>query len=434
MKKVLLPISLVLLCYVACIAQPTLQAVKNVRSVGVSPERLALLDQHIEKFVNEGHVPGGVFYISRKGKTIYHKNFGYRSLDKKQVYQKDDIFRLASMTKAFTTVSILQLFERGKLGLDDPIFYYIPAFSKSGVLDEYNESDTTFTTVPANQPITIRHLLTHTSGITYGSFNPGKIQAIYTKTGVNRFGLSHETMSMEEMANQMGKIPLMFQPGERYMYGLNMEILGRIIEVVSGQALNQYFQDHIFTPLGMKDTGFYFPTEKHDRIVPVYSYNDKGESIMAGDTPFGKMLEYPKVQNRNYFAGGGGSSGTAVDYATFLEALLYQGKSNRPRILSRKTIEVMTSDQMILLNKKGNGFSQTPGITFGLGFMLTTKDGTAVSHKSAGTYEWSGYFNTKYFVDPQEELVFVGLTQIVPFQRGDFWDKLNAIIYGAIED
>ncbi len=413
-------------------AQVLLETVSD--NTGISVERLSLLDKHIEKFVNEGNVPGGVFTIVRKGKTVYHKSFGYRTLDKKVPYKKDDIFRLASMTKAFTVVSIMQLYERGKLGLDDPIFYYIPAFAKMAVLDKFNKADSSFTTIETKKKITIRHLLTHTSGITYGGFNPGKIQAVYIKSGINDFGLSHSKMTTKQMVNQIAKAPLIFEPGEKYMYGLNMEVLGRIIEVVSEKPLNEYFRTNIFEPLNMKDTYFYLPKSKQDRLVPVYSYNKEKKIVMASATDFGSFTQYPKMKDNNHYAGGGGASGTAADYTVFIQMLLNDGKYNGKRILSRKSVEVMTSDQLIILNHKGMGYSKTPGITYGLGFALITEQGRAISHKSPGTYEWGGVFNTKFFIDPEEELIFVGMTQIVPFHRGDFWKKMYAILYGAIED
>jgi CubicO group peptidase (beta-lactamase class C family) len=337
------------------------------------------------------------------------------------------------MTKAVTTVGILQLLERGNLRLDDPIYYYLPAFKESVVLQDFNEADSSYTTVPTERPITIRHLLTHTSGITYGSFNPGKIMAIYTKFDANNFGLSHR-MSTAEMVDQIAKIPLVFQPGEQYMYGLNMEVLGRIIEVVSGEPLDQYFQKNIFDPLGMSDTKFYLPKEKHDRLVPIYTYNENREMITAKAGDSGFDPDYPKAFGHNHFAGGGGLSGSTKDYAIFIQTLLNNGEYDGKRIISRKSIEVMTSDQLITQNKEGKGHSTTPGITFGLGFKLITEEGSAVSHKSPGTFEWGGFFNTKFFIDPKEELIFVGMTQIVPYTRPDFWDKMYAIIYGAIDD
>jgi len=311
-------------------------SIASPSAVDVSSDRLEILDSHIQKFIKEGHVPGGEFLVARRGKIIYHKTFGHQTLTKEKTYQKGNIYRLASMTKAVTTVAIMQLYEQGKLQLDDPIFYYIPAFRQSQVLETFNEADSSFSTIPTNRPITIRHLLTHTSGITYGPFNPGKIEAVYTKLGAHIFGLSGQ-MTTEEMVNQLAEVPLIFQPGTQYMYGLNMEVLGRIVEVVSKKPLNQYFQDHIFKPLGMMDTDFYFPKSKHDRIVPVHTYNEKGKVIMASDTDFGQIAEYPKQPDNNHYAGGGGLSGTAIDYAKFIQALLNNGKYNGARILSRKS-------------------------------------------------------------------------------------------------
>ena len=423
----------------APIPREAMLPINNGLGVAVSPEkvdmsakRLALLDSHIQEYVDNGTMPGGVFLIARKGQVVYNKNFGHKDVEKTDAYQKDDIFRLASMTKAVTTVSIMQLFEQGKLGLDDPVFYYIPAFAQSKVLDTFNAADSSYTTVSVNTPITIRHLLTHTSGISYGVFNPGKIGAVYEKNDANSFGLSHDKLNTEQMAARLGTVPLAFQPGTQYMYGLNMELLGRIVEVVSGMPLNQYFQKNIFTPLGMTDTYFYLPKEKHSRLVPIYSYNQEKQLVVANKS-FGMDPNYPLKADNNHYAGGGGMSGTAMDYAKFIQALCNGGTYNGTRILGRKTIDVMTSDQLMLLNAKGTGYSPLPGITYGLGFSLKTETGSAWSAKSPGTFEWGGAFNTKFFIDPSEELTFVGMTQIIPFTRPDFWERMYAIIYGAVE-
>ena len=409
-----------------------LRPAASPEKVEMSAKRLALLDSHIQEYVDNGTMPGGVFLIARQGQIVYNKNFGYKDLEKTDAYKKDDIFRLASMTKALTTVSIMQLFEQGKLGLDDPIFYYIPAFAQSKVLDTFNPVDSSYTTVPVKTPITIRHLLTHTSGISYGVFNPGKIGAVYEKNDANSFGLSHDELNTQQMAARLGTVPLAFQPGTQYMYGLNMELLGSIVEVVSGMPLNQYFKKNIFTPLGMTDTYFYLPKEKHSRLVPIYSYSQEKQLVVA-DKTFGLDPDYPLKADNNHYAGGGGLSGTTMDYAKFIQALCDGGSYNGARILGRKTLEVMTSDQLPLLNAKGTGFSPLPGITYGLGFSLKTEQGQAWTPKSVGTFEWGGAFNTKFFIDPSEELIFVGMTQIIPFTRPDFWDRMYAIIYGAVE-
>lgn len=400
-------------------------------SVGMSAERLLLLDAFVQDYIEKNWFPGGEILIARQGKIVYHKNFGHQTPQKQKAYQKGDIYRLASMTKAITTVSIMQLYEQGKLGLDDPIHYYIPGFKNAQVLelDSYNEKDTSYTTVPANRPVTIRHLLTHTSGITYGGFNQDPIRAVYDKFGMLEVGLSHPEWTTEMMVNKLAEVPLVFQPGEKYSYGLNMDVLGHIVEVASEMPLNDYFKKNIFEPLGMEDTGFYLPEKKHSRLVPVYT-QDQEKGIHLSEN---EQLDYPKMKDNNHYAGGGGLSGTAMDYAKFIQALVNGGSYNGQRVLGRKTIEIMTSDQLMLQNKEGKGFSQLPGKTYCLGFALTTEEGTGWAPKSAGTYEWGGYFNTKFFIDPSEELIFVGMSQIVPFYHQEFWNRVYALVYSAVE-
>lgn len=401
------------------------------KNSGVNAKQLNRLDNFIEEYVKQKAVPGGVFLVARKGEILYHKAIGKRSLDGKD-YKKNDIFRIASMTKAITTVSILQLYEQGKIGLDDPIHHYLPAFREMSVFDQFNPADSTFTTRPAEKAITIRHLLTHTSGIIYGDFARGELNILYKKYNMTNVGLSHDKWTTEDLVNNLAKVPLAFEPGEKYNYGLNMEVLGGIIQVVSKMPLDDYFKKNIFDPLGMKDTYFYLPEEKHNRLVPVYSMNEKGEIVMIENNA--AALNYPLESGRNHFAGGGGLSSTALDYAIFIQTLMNEGVYKGHRILSRNTIETMVSDQMITLNKEGKGFSSRPGFTYGLGFALLKEEAAGHGPKSPGTYEWSGYFNTKFFIDPEEELIFVGMTQMVPFYRNDFWDRMYAIIYGAIED
>ena len=402
--------------------------------VGVSEKRLQLLDQFIQDYVNKGYIPGGVFLVARDNQIVYNKTFGFRSTDKKMPYKKDDIFRICSMTKAITTAAIMQLYEEGKLGLDDAVQDYIPAFKKTQVLDTFNEKDSSYTTVPVKSPITLRHLLTHTSGIAYGDFYPGKIMAVYKKNNMLGVGLSHPTWNTEEFINRLAAVPLAFQPGDHFMYGLNMDVLGRVIEVVSGEKLSDYFRKHIFEPLGMKDTYFYLPKEKQSRLVPIYGYdaNNKLEIIVSSE--LSGNIDYPKNTDIGHYAGGGGLSSTAMDYAIFIQSLLNNGIYNGKRILSRKTIEVMTADEMITLNQQGKGISPRPGDTFCLGFGLRTDQGKGINSKSPGTYEWGGYFTTKFWIDPKEDLIFVGMMQINNFQHGEFYDRLAAILYSAIEE
>jgi len=431
MKKILLGLTL-LPQFFCLIAQPL--AISSPESVGMSSSYLSHADELITSTISKGELPGGVFVVVRKGKIVYFKHYGFRTNDHKVKYQNDDIFRIASMTKAVTTVAIMQLYERGKLGLDDPVYWYLPKFKEAKVLDSFNEEDSSYTTVPVKRPITIRHLLTHTSGITYGEFNPGKLLAVYTKLGMTGVGLSHPTWTTEEFIDKLAGVPLAFQPGEQFLYGLNMDVLGRIIEVVSGMTLDEYFRQHIFMPLGMTDTYFYVPKNKQDRIVQVYTEDENKKEIMSSSSGLNNDLDYPKMIGRNHFAGGGGLSSTAMDYARLIQALLNNGLYNGYHLLRPQTMDVLTGDQLIKQNREGKGISTEPGISFCLGFLLWTQEAQGLAIKSPGTYEWGGYFNTKFFIDPEEELIFVGMTQIVPYSHGEFWDRLYAIIYGAIEE
>lgn len=401
--------------------------------VGISEQRLNLLDELIQEYINKEYIPGGVFVITRNNKLIYNKAFGFKSVANEK-YRNDDIFRICSMTKAVTSVAIMQLYEQGKLGLDDAISIYIPAFKKTAVLDSFNNADSTYTTVPVKSPITIRQLLTHTSGITYGDFSQGKINAVYAKNKMLGVGLSHQTWTTKEFIERLAEVPLVFQPGERFLYGLNMDVLGRIIEIVSGENLNKYFFKHIFEPLGMNDTYFYLPKEKHNRLVPIYGYDNNNKFVLLKVDNLTSVLDYPKNIDIGHYAGGGGLSSTAFDYAIFIQALLNRGTYNDKHILGHKTIELMTSDQMIKLNQDGKGYSKLPGITHSLGFALTSENGNWVSSKSVGTYEWGGYYTTKFFIDPKEKLGFVGMMQIHGFKHNEFWDRVTAIIYGSIEN
>jgi len=401
---------------------------------GFSPERLALADSLINEYVQKDWLPGGVFLLARHGKIVYYKNFGYRSTAKDSLYQKSDIFRIASMSKAVTCVSIMQLYERGKLRLDDPVSQYIPAFKNATVLENFNDEDSTYTTVPAWRPITIRMLLTHTAGLMYGYRAPHPFNIIYRKFKLTTAGFASETETTEDFVNRIAQVPLAFQPGEQYRYGLNIDVLGRIVEVVSGQTLADYFQENIFDPLGMTDTQFYLSKEKQSRLVPMYAQGNDDHLSMTTDGGMAKTTEYPKFEDVGYYAGGAGLTSTAMDYAHFIEALVNNGEFNGQRILGRKTLEVMTADQLISLNKKGTGYSNIPGNTYCLGFNLRTEEGAGINSKSPGTFEWGGYFSTKFFIDPKEDLIFVGMTQIMPFSHGEFYDKLTAILYGAIEN
>ncbi len=436
MKTKLLSLLLLLFIQAQLWAQPFTDNLYDgtPEEVGMSSQKLNRLNELIQEYIQKKWIPGGVFLVAREGQIVYYKNLGYRTPESNATYKKDDIFRICSMTKAVTTVAIMQLYEQGKLGIDDPVQNYIPAFKDAQVLDTFNEKDSSYTTVPTATPITIRQLLTHTSGIVYGDFSQGKMKAVYQKNNMLGVGLSHPTWTTEEFINRLAKVPLAFQPGERFNYGLNMDVLGRVVEVVSGESLSDYFRKNIFEPLGMTDTYFYLPKEKQNRLVPIQQSNSKGEFEIVTKTALAGEPDYPKYKDIGHYAGGGGLSSTAMDYAIFIQALLNDGSYNNTRILSRKTIEMMTSDQMIALNQQGRGYSKRPGETYCLGFSLLTDQGNGLNLKSPGTYEWGGYFTTKFFIDPKESLIFVGMMQIYASRHGEFWDRVSQIIYGSIND
>lgn len=440
MKLKTLPINIFLLVFFFSF---TLKAQKSAsgelkqatpESVGLSSQKLTNIDNLFNKFIEDKIIPGGIVLIGRKGKIVYHKTFGNRDLDTKQPFQKGDIFRIASMTKAITTTAMLQLYEKGLFGLDDPLHLYLPQFKDPMVLNEFNTADSTYTSTKSSKQITIRHLLSHTSGISYGFMDP-RINAIYAKNGgAHNFGLSHPVYSTKDMINIIAKQPLLHEPGEKWSYGLNCEVLGYLVEVFSGQTLGEYCRKNIFDPLGMDDTWFYLPKEKEDKLVPVYAYTFK-DGLNKIPAPQNEMLDYPKKGPLNHFAGGGGLSATAKDYGIFCQAMLNDGVYNGKRILGRKTIELMTSDQLAKMGVKPYIFGDIDnGTSFGLGYAIQTEKYISHAHGSVGNFYWSGAFHTKFWINPEEDMFMVTMVQLIPFERPDLFTKLNTIIYSAIDD
>ena len=389
---------------------------------------LTEIDTYLTENIEKGIIPGGVFLVAEKGKIKYLKSFGFDDQSLNKPYENDNIFRIASMTKNLTIVSILQLKEKGKLDLDDPVSKYIPSFKKTMVLDDFNSSDSTYTTVKQHKEISIRNLLTHTSGIYYGSFETDSLRAIYMKNDLMGFGLSSDKWTTEQMVDKIASAPLAFQPGSQYKYGLNMEVLGRIIEVVSHTTLDVYFQKNILDPLGMSDTYFYIPKEKQFRLVKLHA-SDTVQNIV--ESPF---INYPLMIGNNHFAGGGGLSSTALDYATFCMALANNGSLNKTRILKKKSVKLLSEVQFTDLDADNKGFeSDISEMGFGLGYWVIKKENSSLAPLSVGSYGWGGYFNTKFYIDPKKDIVIVGMTQLIPLDLEPFWNGLNKTIYRAID-
>ena len=396
--------------------------VGNPKENGMSPERLQRVDNLVNDHLNKGQIPGAVVFIARNGKIVYHKAYGYSDVENKTALKKDDIFRIASQTKAITSLAVMMLFEEGKFLLDDPLSRYIPEFKNPRVLVNVNWSDTTYTTIPAKSEITIRQLLTHTSGIDYASIGSQEFKAIYAKAKVPS-GIGSANMVLADKMKVLGGLPLKHHPGEQFTYGLNTDVLGYLVELLSAQPLDQFFKSRIFQPLGMNDTYFYLPKEKQNRLVYLYQTKSGRLSKMEAATYDGSNPQYPALGG-TYFSGGAGLSSTVEDYAKFLQMFLNKGEYNGVRLLSRKTVELMLTNQ-----------TQPPITTqFGLGFGLETNANDYQSIYSIGSFSWGGAFNTHYWADPKEKLVAMIFTNMYASPVWNIGDKFKVAVYGAVGD
>jgi CubicO group peptidase (beta-lactamase class C family) len=426
MKKQIAIIAFLLLQCSLLVAQKITPAA-TPEAAGFSSERLKRLDREMNAWAQKEWMNGGVALIIRNGKIAYYKAAGYNDLDTKAPMQKEGIFRIASQTKAITSVAIMILFEEGKLLLDDPVSKYIPAFKKQQVLDKFNAADTTYTTVPAKKEITIRELLTHTSGLGYAQIGSKEANAIYAKNNLTA-GIGVQDDKLLDAMNRLGKLPLMHQPGEKWTYGLNTDLLGCLVEVISGMSLNDFFRTRIFEPLGMKDTYFHVPSEKANRLVNLYREDSTGKLVKAkADMLNGKQVtaDYP-LTPYTYYSGGAGLSSTIYDYAVFLQMLLNNGVYNGQRILSRNVVRMMTMNQIGDLARGDD--------KFGLGFLVITERGSARTPAQAGTFSWGGAFATSYWVDPKEKMVMLFYRQLQSTTKGEVVEKFRALTYQAIND
>ena len=399
----------------------------TAESAGFSTERLKRLDIAMNEWVKSEWMQGGAALIIHNGKIAYYKAVGYNDLETKSTLLKDGIFRIASQTKAITSVAMMMLYEEGKFLLDDAVSKYIPAFKKQQVLDKFNAADTTYTTVPAKSEITIRQLFTHTSGLGYAQIGSKEANAIYAKNKLTA-GIGVQDDKLLDAMNRLGKLPLMHQPGEKWTYGLNSDLLGCLVEIISGMTLNDFFRTKIFEPLGMKDTYFYIPSEKAARLVNLYREDSTGHLVKAE----GNMLNGPVVSNyplfnTSYYSGGAGLSSTIYDYAVFLQMLLNNGMYNGKRLLSRNSVRIMTQNQIGDISIRGDD-------KFGLGFQIITDKSSGKTLAQAGTYGWGGAFATSYWVDPKEKMVLLFYRQLQGTTHGDLPEKFRSLVYQAIND
>jgi len=387
--------------------------------VGLSADRLARIDRVMQEYVDKGKVPGVVALVVRDGKAAYLKSFGKLDLGRGTAMPVDGIFRIASQSKALTSVAVMTLVEEGRLGLAEPVSRYIPEFKDSKVaLAGADKGSQGYVLVPARREITIRDLLTHTAGISYGD---GPASDLYKAAGVYGWSFTAKDAAIGECIRKLGRLPFDSQPGEKFVYGFNTDILGYVVEVVSGMSLADYIKTRITDPLGMTDTSFFLPEAKAGRFATVYGVNKDGRLDLVEDG-----LESPYVKGpRRCYSGGAGLVATAEDYARFLQMLANGGQLDGVRILSPKTVEVMTA------NQTGDLYT-SPGQGFGLGFWVTRDLGRTGEMGSVGAFGWGGAYYTTYWVDPVEHLVAVFMTQLLPAGGLDLQGKFKTLVYQSI--
>ncbi len=396
-------------------------------SVGMSSERLARIDTLCEQAVREQKIPGVVALVARQGKIVYWKAFGMADNPGARRLERDDIFRIASQSKAITATAVMMLWEQGLFKLDDPISKYIPEFKNPQVLETYNDEDGSYTTIPAKREISIRDLLNHTSGLGYGQIDSDRrFKRIYQEAGVTDL-FTTENISIEESVKKLAKCPLHHHPGERFTYCEGLDVLGYFIEVVSGTPFDVFLREHILDPLGMEDTWFYLPKDKADRLVSVQKQSPDGQWVRYPVTFYDP--DYPIKGARRFFSGGAGLSSTAKDYATFLQMVLNGGELNGVRILSRTTVQFMMANQI------GDLWGDDAVSYYGLAFEVTTEQGQAQGERnSQGTFGWGGYFNTQYFADPQEQLIGLIMKQTQGANGDDTAWKFRILVSQAVDD
>ncbi len=391
----------------------------HVPGTSTPSSRFARIDSMLNEAVDSGWVVGAVALVQQNNKQLYKKAFGYSDREAQTKMRTDNIFRIASQTKAITSVAVMMLYDEGKISLNDPLSKFVPAFAHPQVISTFNAADSSFTSVPAKREITIKDLLTHTSGIDYPLIGSAEMKAVYAKQQfVPAFG--NDTMLLENMVNQLATLPLIHQPGEKWTYSLGVDVLGRVVEVASGMNLSEFFRTRIFEPLQMADTYFYLPSDKFSRLVKVYTVDSTDKTVLWNDSRNGISPYYP-LSKGSYYAGGAGLSSTITDYAKFLQMLLNGGEMNGHRFLKAATIQLMTSNQIDTLNLGKN--------KFGLGFEITTAEGEKATAVPAGSFAWGGFFGTTYWADPKNNLVGEIFFQQSPLQKSGLADSFKKLVY-----
>ena len=374
-----------------------------------------------DTYVDDGKYVGTMTLVSRKGQVAYLDSLGYMDRENKRPMQEDAIFRIYSMSKAITSIAIMQLYEKSKFRLDDPVYWYIPSWKnlrvyQSGVYPN-------FLTSRPERHMTIRDLLTHMSGLTYDFMYKSNVDAAYRKTKVQ------QAETLEEFVEILSTLPLEFSPGNKWNYSVSTDVLGYLVEVISGMKLEEYFNTNIFEPLNMEDTSFSCPQEKVDRLASLYEHVPNGEP---------RLLEIPFL-NTKMASGGGGLFSTMADYHNFCSMLLNQGEFNGKRLIGRKTLELMTVNHLPnnqdLTEMSESAFSETPyaGVGFGLGFSVMLDPAKSQTTSDIGEYGWGGAASTVFMINPKEDMFVIFLTQLLPSSTYQVRRELRSLVYSSLK-
>ncbi len=402
----------------AATAQELPQA--NPAAAGFAQEGVDRLDAFLDDYTSNGSLPGTVLMVLRDGAVVYEKAAGYRDIESGDRMRADAIFRIASQTKAIVSVAVMILQDEGALLISDPVARYLPAFARTTVAVPRTDS-AGYDVVGANRRITIRDLLTHTAGVAYGG-GPGGDR--WREAEITGWYFAHRDEPIRETVDRMAALPFQAQPGSRFVYGYSTDILGALVEEVSGMTLDEFLYDRIFEPLGMEDTFFYLPPDRIRRLATVYAHDGEGNLVRSPDGPGmntqGQYTSGPRIS----FSGGAGLLSTARDYARFLQMMLNGGTLGEARVLSPASVALMTSNHI--------GDLMGPGTGFGLGFQVRLDLGAAGAPGSVGDYGWGGAYHTTYWVDPAERMVVVYFTQLRSPRPVDDHGKLRALVYGAL--
>ena len=412
----------------------------NPDKLGLSKDKLnAMEDFFKDKYIQKGKLAGIQTLVARRGKVIHFESSGLRDVENNKKIEKDTIFRIYSMTKPITSVALMQLFEKGLFQLADPVSKFLPEFKNPKVF--ISGSYPHFMTRPADREISIRDLLTHTAGLTYGFHYRTNIDHAYRKVWSGPRGdktdFSFPPLNLENFSQSIASLPLEFSPGDKWNYSVATDICGRLVEVLSGLTLDVYFSKHIFKPLKMKDTGFFIPKNKINRFASCYERTPK-EYLKLQDTGDNKS---GYSSSPLHLSGGGGLVSTTQDYYNFCQMLLNGGTFEDKRILSRKTIELMTSNHlpenqdMVTMGSEGS-FSEIryKGVGFGLGFGVNIDLADTQNSGSVGSYNWGGAASTFFWVDPEEELICILMTQLMPSGYYPIRMQMQSMVYSAFID